>query len=268
MRSMIIKGMELACGRPKVAVPLTGRTHEEIIRQCTSAMEAGCDMFELRADYFLSNIEDLEEKLKSDTVHAQVIRLLDDIDYVTNSMPLIFTIRSKSQGGQIALDREQTFDLSSLAAQSQLADFVDVELFDENNKLDRVMVADHVKDIHSFGCRVILSYHDYKSMPRDQEIVNLVTIMRELEADIPKVVGYAHSKKDAVNMVKISQFLTQDDNGPVILIGMGKNGIITRIFGGQYGSVITFASSGEASAPGQIDAGMINKLLDEFYQKK
>ncbi|MDO4868737.1 MAG: type I 3-dehydroquinate dehydratase [Bacillota bacterium] len=268
MKDMKVKGIELTCGRPKVAVPLTGQTQEEIIKQCQAAIESHADILEWRADYFLSGIENLEEKLNEDSVHIQIIRILDDIDYVTGGMPVIFTIRSKSQGGRIALERKHIDDLSSLAAQSQLAAFVDVEIFDENGKLDSVSLTEHVNELHSFGCKVIMSYHDFKSMPKAEEIANLVNTMRDLDADIPKVAGYAHTKKDAVNMVKISQILTQGDNGPVILVGMGKNGIITRIFGGQYGSVITFASAGEASAPGQIDAKTINRLLDEFYVKQ
>ncbi|MBQ6495701.1 MAG: type I 3-dehydroquinate dehydratase [Firmicutes bacterium] len=265
MKKLVVGNLELDMGRPKVAVPLTGKTHEEIIEQCKKLLDLPCDIIEWRVDFFLDNIEDLERKLAIDEVHAEVIRILDDIDYITGSMPVIFTVRSKSQGGRCTLNKEQVYDLNSLAAQSQLVKFVDVELFDDHNKVVRDVIVGHVDDIHSFGCKVIMSFHDFKSMPKSEEILNIVDVMRSFGADIAKVVAFAHNKKDAVNMIKCSNTLTQGDKDPVILIGMGKNGLLTRIIGGQYGSAITFASLEETTAHGQMDVKTVHRLLDEYY---
>ena len=268
MNRMIAGKVELDIGRPKVAVPITGRTHEDIIRQCKAAKEAPCDILEWRADYYLENKDDVEAKLRSDDIQVEVIRILDDIEYETGGMPLIFTIRGKSQGGRGTLTKEQVYDLNCLAAQAKLATFIDVELFDDNNMLVREELFEHVNDIHSFGGRVIMSYHDYKSMPRREEIVNIVSVMRGLDADICKIAAYAHNKKDAIEMIKCAHMLTRGENDPVIFSGMGKNGIITRIFGGQYGSVITFASLEEETAIGQPNVTTVNRLLDEYYIEK
>ena len=268
MNKMIAGKLELDYGRPKVAVPITGVTHEEIIKQCHAAMEAKCDILEWRADYYLDNKEDVDAKLRSDDIQVEVIRILDDIEYVTDGMPVIFTVRSKSQGGKSSLNKEQVYDLNCLAVQAKLATFVDVELFDDNNKLVREELLEHVNDIHSFGGRVIMSYHDFKAMPRSEEIVNIVSVIRDLDADIAKIAAFAHNKKDAVEMIKCSHMLTQGESDPVIFIGMGKNGIITRIFGGQYGSVITFASLGEQTAAGQLNVTTVNRLLDEYYTEQ
>lgn len=265
MKPLEVGNLKLDLGRPKIAVPLTGTTQDDIIRQCKQLLEMPCDIIEWRADYYLDEIEDIDRKLSTDEVHAEIIRILDDIDYITDSKPVIFTVRSKSQGGRVSLSKEQVYDLNSLAAQSQLVKFVDVELFDDNNKVVRNVIEDHVNDIHSFGCKVIMSFHDFKSMPKSEEIFNIVEVMRDFGADISKVAAFAHNKKDAVNMIKCSNALTQGDKNPVILIGMGKNGLITRIIGGQYGSVITFASLEETTAHGQMDVKTVNRLLDEYY---
>jgi len=44
---------------------------------------------------------------------------------------------------------------------------------------------------------------------------------------------------------------------------MGELGKVTRVRGGAFGSVMTFASKGKASAPGQIDAETLSKMLNE-----
>ncbi len=268
MKDLIVGDLKLECGRPKIAVPLTGRTHEEIIKQCETLLEMPCDILEWRVDYFLENIENIDEKLASDEVHISIIRILDDIDYVTKGMPVIFTLRSKSQGGRGTLSKETVYDLNSLAAQSQLVKFVDVELFDDNNKVVKEVIKAHVDDIHSFGCKAIISFHDFKSTPRSEEIYNIVDVMRSFGADISKIATFAHNKKDAINMLKCANILTQGDGEPVIMIGMGKNGLITRIVGGQYGSVITFASLDEMTANGQMDVKTVKRLLDEYYEKQ
>ena len=54
---------------------------------------------------------------------------------------------------------------------------------------------------------------------------------------------------------------------PFIAIAMSKLGATTRICGGEFGSVITFASGAEASAPGQLDAVTLQNFLLQYYQK-
>ena len=105
MNRMIAGKVELDIGRPKVAVSITGTTHEEIIEQCKAAKEAPCDILEWRADYYLENKDDVDAKLRSDDIQVEVIRILDDIEYETDGMPVIFTIRSKSQGGRGTLSK-------------------------------------------------------------------------------------------------------------------------------------------------------------------
>ena len=65
MNTVKVKEMVLGPGRPKVVVPIVGTTPEEIIAECKAAREElPCDMIEWRADYYLSAMENLDEKLK------------------------------------------------------------------------------------------------------------------------------------------------------------------------------------------------------------
>ena len=265
MKNMMIKNMILEVGRPKVAVPITGRSHEEIIEQVEAAMKTSCDMLEWRADYYFSEMPRLEEKVENTAAHMEMIRILDDIDYKTESKPLIFKIKGINQGGELRLDRSHAYDLAALAAQSKLVDFVDMELLDDNNSFDAEQVINQVNEIHKFGVKVIHSYHDFEGMPTREQIISLASNMRTLGADVVKICGTASSTDDAKIMLETAAQLTAGDQNPVILIAMGQQGVATRVAGGKYGSCITYAYDGESTAEGQLDVVTLNKLLDEYY---
>ncbi|MBQ0078336.1 MAG: type I 3-dehydroquinate dehydratase, partial [Eubacterium sp.] len=122
-----------------------------------------------------------------------------------------------------------------------------------------------IEMIHDKGCKVALSYHDFDGMPEAQDIVRLIMGMAGYGADMFKVAAMSHSKEDSTALLKATAYLTKKEIGPVVTMAMGPEGVITRIVGGKYGSVMTFASVGQASAPGQISADIMKKKLDEFY---
>ena len=260
------KRFDSAARRPKVAVPLIGTTPEEIVKECEFISEQlPCDIIEWRADYYLSAIDNLDEKLKEKELYLEMIKLLDDINYIAAGKPIIFTVRRIGQGGMVNIGRTQCDSIFELVAQSELADFIDVELFDENDTLDENSVKSQIDEIHSFGCKVILSYHDFAHMPQPAELVNLIKTMQGLGADVFKIAAMADSRTDAENLLKTTAILTKKGIGPLIMIAMGQWGKSTRVAAGRYGSCITFASGKEQSAPGQIDAVTMKKWLDEYY---
>lgn len=268
MKKLQVKKLILEQGRPKVAVPITGRTHEQIISEVKEAMKKPCDMLEWRADYFFGEMDSLAEKVENTDAHMEMIRILDDIDYQTEGMPLIFTIRGHGHGGRVAISREHAYDLGSLAAQSGLVDFVDMELFDDDDTYNPEQVKKQIEEIHEFNTAVILSYHDYDNMPAPAVIAGLTDLMRGMGADIVKIAGRAASSEQSEAMMKTAELLTRGEAKPVIFVAMGQYGRASRIVGGENGSVITFAKGKEATGEGQIEADVMARLLDEYYSKK
>ena len=236
-----VKDLTLQPGRPKVVVPVIGTSPEEIIKECEAAREQlPCDMIEWRADYYLSAIDDLGEKLKEKDIYLEMIKLLDDINYIAAGMPVIFTVRRKGQGGMVDINKAQNDSIRELVAQSELVDFIDVELFDENDSFDE---------------------YDIKS----QINVNIIKTMNNLGADVCKLAAMANSREDAENLLKATALLTRNGIGPVVTIAMGEWGRSTRVAAGRYGSCMTFAAGSSQSAPGQIDVFTMKKWLDEYY---
>ena len=265
MEVLKVKDTVLKPGRPKIVVPITGNTPEKIIEECEKAASLPCDIIEWRADYYLASIPDLEDALKTKEAYLDLVKILDDVNYIAGTKPVIFTVRRIGQGGQVSITKEQNDSIWSLVAQSQLADFIDVELFDENDTVDEYKLEDQIAQIHDYGGRVILSYHDFNGMPEPEQIINLVIVMHDLGPDICKVAAMANSEEDAKKLLKATAFLTKKGIGPLVTMAMGPMGTTTRVAAGKYGSCMTFASGEKASAPGQADVFTMKKWLDDYY---
>ncbi|MDO4485627.1 MAG: type I 3-dehydroquinate dehydratase [Bacillota bacterium] len=265
MEVLKVKNTVFKPGRPKVVVPITGNTPEKIIEECEKAAAMPCDVIEWRADYYLAAIPELENALRTKEAYLDLVKILDDVNYIADTKPVIFTVRRKGQGGEVSITKEQNDSIWSLVAQSQLADFIDVELFDENDTVDEYKLQEQIDQIHEYGSRVILSYHDFNGMPSPEEMVNLISVMHGLGPDVCKVAAMANSEEDARTLLKATAFLTRKGIGPLVTMAMGEAGTTTRVAAGKYGSCMTFASGAQASAPGQADVFTMKKWLDKYY---
>lgn len=57
----------------------------------------------------------------------------------------------------------------------------------------------------------------------------------------------------------------EHSNKPMITMSMGQSGMLSRICGELTGSCVTFASGKQASAPGQIKADELKKVLGDIH---
>lgn len=266
--SLRIRNTNFETGRPQVAISLTGRTYEEIIAQCRKAVSRPVQIIEWRADCYLAAIDNIEEELLKADIYLEMLRILDDIRNIIGEMPLIFTLRSSRQGGFINLEHDQIEGIQDFIAESELVDVVDVEikgLKKRNGGIGGKLLMERVEKLHSLGVKVILSYHEFDEMIPSKDVVRLVDAMTNYGGDLYKVAAMAEDIEDAKEMVRATAFLTKHGVGPVVTCAMGKAGAITRIIGGKYGSVITFAALDKASAPGQISVTKLAEKLDEVY---
>ncbi len=260
-----VRNMILQPGRPKVAVPIISSRPVDIIEECESLKDLPCDMVEWRADYYLSEIEDADGYLSDMNGYLDMVKILDDLNYIADDKPLIFTIRSKAQGGQVSLTKEQIENLYGIAAQTGLVDFIDIEFMDNGSFLHEVWMREMIDEAHKHNVKVILSYHDHDKMPSPTELVNLVKEMYKLGADICKVAAMSADKIDTENLLKATAYLTKNNIGPLVMIAMGTAGMAARVAAGKYGSCITFAAGKGSSAPGQADTHTMKKWLDSYY---
>lgn len=265
MSTLKVKNLILEPGRPKVAVPIVAEAPADIIAACEAIRELPCDMIEWRADHYLSTIENLDEWLEDKNAYLDIMKILDDLEFIAAGKPIIFTIRSTGQGGKVQVSRPQLENIYSLVVQSGLADFTDIELCDKDGAVREDWLRQQMDEIHKYGGKVILSHHETASMPEPGKIVETVKKMYALGADLCKFAAMANSREDAETLLKATAYLNQNWIGPLIMIAMGEEGKTARVAAGKYGSCITFAAGEASSAPGQPDVHTMKKWLDDYY---
>jgi 3-dehydroquinate dehydratase-1 len=244
--TVTVRGVTLGDGTPKICVPVTAADMEELKQQIRQVLASPCDMVEWRADFF----RDTEQASWLADALALLRRELGEL-------PLLFTFRTKEEGGEQSISLEEYERLNLVAANTGLADLVDVE-WNRGEELLRALTG----KLQESGVRVIGSFHDFAKTPKQQEIVDLLCRMQESGVDITKAAVMPHTEQDVMTLLAASiQMKTQWADRPFITMSMGKLGGISRLAGALDGSAVTFATAGRASAPGQMEAELLARLL-------
>jgi 3-dehydroquinate dehydratase type I len=212
-----------------LAVAFGPRTMAEAVAGL-SRVRAEADCVELRLDFF-------EQKFELDVLLRE-----------RGDLPVVMTLRPPDQGGRSTLEPDERLEVL-LGAASLGADFVDLEW--------DVATASAIADAHAAGARVIVSRHDFSSMPADLA-ADWWPRLAELGADVVKVVGTARTATDGLQVFRAFERATR----ATIAIAMGEAGLATRVLALRSDHcLLTYAALGEGigTAPGQI-------TLDEMRQ--
>ena len=251
MKTITIKGVCFGEGRPKICVPIVGRTREEILSQAESMPEYPIDMVEWRADWY-------EDVTKIDQVEV----LLKEINLRLKGIPLLVTFRTKGEGGDRFLEISAYEKLNCQIVSTGLVDFIDVELFSGEATVKRI-----INKAHSHGVRVILSNHDFLKTPEKAEIIQRLCLMQALDGDMLKIAVMPNSGKDVLTLMDaVLEMKEKWADRPLIAMSMTKRGVVSRLAGEFFGSAVTFGSLGQASAPGQVPVTALREGLDIFHE--
>ena len=207
---------------PLIAVPFTDRS---AANAAVDAKAAGLDVAELRVDLFSS--------YDPAAVLATIRRFA--------GLPTIGTIRSKAEGGN--WDRSEQQRASLFAAIMDDVDAVDIEL-SSSDILEPI-----VDDARRRDKIVIVSHHDFAATPSLERLNALAQQAKAAGADYVKIAAMAQS---AADIQTLAQFTIANSALGLISIGMGPHGLCSRILFPALGSRLTFASLGQATAPGQL----------------
>lgn len=246
-----IKHCIIGFDRPKICVPLVGRSAEEIIAQADqirqSQRSSAIDMVELRGDY-LDILPDYEV----------LDRLLAKVAEILPEKVLLFTIRSEAEGGEkLAFTTPTIYEINRHVIEKATADMVDIELFSGAEQAEEMIGIAKEK-----GVKIIMSNHDFQTTPDASTIVNRLRSMQDLGADVVKIAVMPENKLHVVNLLAATAMMQEAyAEVPVVTMSMGKMGAISRISGQVFDSAITFASFAEASAPGQIPVDKMDEAL-------
>ncbi|GMG05223.1 unnamed protein product [Aspergillus oryzae] len=218
----------------------------------------GSDAVELRVDLLKDPASDSD--IPSVDYVAEQMAFLRS--YV--SLPLIFTIRTKSQGGRFPDDaHDAAMELYRLAFRSG-SEFVDLEIAFPDEMLRAVT------EMKGYS-KIIASHHDPKGELSWANMSWMKYYNRALEyGDIIKLVGVAKNLDDNTALRKFKSWAEEAHETPLIAINMGDNGQLSRILNG-FMTPVSHPSLPFKAAPGQLSATEIRKglsLMGEIKQKK
>lgn len=244
------KNLVIGEGVPKICVPLVGSTEEELEREAARLATVNPDLVEWRVDFF-QEVTDM----------GKVLAMLDIISKLLQDIPLLFTFRSKEEGGEMALSAEDYIALNMEAMESGKIDLIDVELFKGREVLDRL-----IEKAHHHRIYVIVSNHDFQKTPSEEEIVRRLAMARETGGDIPKIAVMPQSSLDVLSLLKATCIMKElHPETPIITMSMAGKGVISRIGGEIFGSAVTFGAVEKASAPGQLPAEELRDILSLIH---
>ncbi len=247
--SVLIKNVELGDGRTKICIPIIAKTREEILKEGEELNNSVADIIEWRADHY-------EDVMNSD----KVLAVLDELTDILKNKPILFTFRTKNEGGEKAIDTLYYKLLIGSVIKQQKVDAVDVEMF-----MGDCLLGEIVAKADKYGIKVIASNHDFGKTPDKDEIVNRLINMKKRGAHVSKIAVMPKSELDVLNLLQATHDAKkQCPDMTIISMSMGQLGVISRIGGGIFGSAMTFAAKTKelASAPGQIEAVQLKCMLE------
>jgi 3-dehydroquinate dehydratase-1 len=204
------------------------------------------------------------KKLKADIIELRIDKLPDiNAIYVKNlilkikkitKLPIIGTIRKREESGENLeefINENERLELFKNII--PLVDFVDIELSAKE------IINNVIEESHKNNKKVIISYHNFTETPSENFLLEIVKKAKEKKGDIIKIATYVRNSNDAVLLLN---FLKNNSQNNLIIIGMGEDGIITRLVAPILGSCITYGYVGKkAVAPGQLNIKILVNFL-------
>lgn len=199
---------------------------------------------------------------------------LPSVDYVTEQvsvlrsavpLPIIFTIRTQSQGGNFPDDAEKEALALYRLALRMGCEFVDLELTFPDVLQSQVIAAKGYS-------KIISSHHDPRGMLSWSSGSWIAIYNKALHrGDIVKLVGIAKTASDNFELYNFKAKMTAaHPNVPLIAINMGQQGQTSRILN-NFMTPVSHPALPFKAAPGQLSASEIRQaltLMGEITPKK
>ena len=237
------------CG---ICVPIVGPSMEDILSQMQEAVQSKVDLIELRPDMWMK-----ESNLHEDEYVPTIVSLVERVHSKFAEIPILFTWRTLAEGGETPLSSENYTSVLQAIVEQDLVQAIDVELFAYTETIGSIM-----KQAHQQGIQTVMSYHNFESTP-DIEILHVYAErMVSVGAQVIKFALMPVTNDDILSVLQLTKELTERyPQLPRITMSMGHSGQMTRTCGNVFGNCLTFGTLGQASAPGQVEVSILQRLL-------
>ena len=248
-KTLYVRNLAIGQGSRKIVVPIVGRTKDSILSSAGKIRAMKPDIVEWRCDWFSGGCD-----------IAYVKDVLKDLRQALGEIPLLFTFRTAEEGGETMLAPDSYAELLKSAARTGLVDLIDVEIFTGDE-----YVRDILDTAHAHNVFAVASSHDFQRTPDKDEILSRLRKMDLLGSDILKIAVMPQSRADVITLLDATQEADAMIAKPIVTMSMGSQGLISRLCGEAFGSSLTFGSVGAASAPGQMNAEDLRRILDLIH---
>lgn len=247
VNSIRLREVVIGEGMPKICVPIVEKSKTEILKMAKEIVNSSADMVEWRVDWFES-VFDIEK----------VVEVAAELRKILGKIPLLFTFRTKAEGGEKEIESTQYRELLLSIAATSDVDMVDVEVFFDND------IAQLICELHEKDIVVVGSNHDFEKTPSKEEIIRRLCHMQDIGADILKMAVMPQKQSDVITLMDATkEMVSEYAQHPVVTMSMSEMGIVSRLEGQLFGSAVTFGSLTKTSAPGQINVEKLKKGLEK-----
>ncbi len=239
--------------RPKICIPITSVTRDEITDTARRFAALPAEMVEWRVDFFAGYEREIPVVTK-------------ELKGILGNKELITTIRTTHEGGENNGDRFPYQKTICKILSEGKTDYIDVEIH-----RGKEIVSAVVTEAKANGVSVIGSYHNFEKTPSEEELTAILEEARELGVDIGKAACMPagtdeEQREDVMRLLAATEKMCEKHpEFPLITMSMGKAGEMSRLYGGLYGSTVSFGCAGKASAPGQIELEDMTSVFDKIY---
>ena len=186
---------------------------------------------------------------------------------VSPKIPTIFTFRRIQERGQYNLNKGERLQILKLLVEAK-PDYLDIEMKSDIKILKIITNLAYKNNI-----ALIFSFHDFEDTPLNEDIIALIEkfedkLFHECSIDLDKIhdsvfklIFTPQKFEDNLNVLKICRTLSQDGK-KIVCFAMAELGIFSRIICVKFGSLWTYGSLDDKTAPGQVNI----KSLREIHQ--
>lgn len=235
-----------------------------------STMTQGVDAIELRVDLLNNRTGNDLVDHSSAEFHEYVRTQLVVLRRATK-LPIIFTVRSASQGGAFKGSEAERFRLYSLGIRCG-CEVIDLEATSDHSLIDCLFD-------NRGAARIIGSHHVLRRPVNNHATLPTITTLSGVSesdlhtmyadcalggrADIIKIVVSVDSEREAVRFMHLIDVIHSDSSNPyrsrpLIALAMGERGQISRVMN-RYLTPVTHPLLPKAAAPGQMTVAAINQ---------
>lgn len=222
--------------KPLVCASIMEKSLQDFIQ--VSQKTGDADLIEIRVDSLKNPTADTVNKLL-----RQVAK--------KSGMDTILTVRPVKEGGLFKGTENDRKKL--LEAGLQGASYVDLEL-------NMPFLSEIMDKASAAGTKVIVSHHDFRATPKNEDMMSLLQLELETGADIAKLAVMAKNLKDVLRLLEVT--LEASKHGEICTVSMGEHGKLTRMAAPLFGSVLLYGYVSRPTAPGQLSVAEVRQALE------